>query len=223
MIENLRYFVCYIVCVTRSLIGHARFRQEISAKHPCSDDSAGGEPPPFLVIITSLVHYVVFEASTSLALRSLQDSMQDGGEAFSSLKDSGISSSLPLQHGGKAMSHVKDVFSLPSNIFSPLQDSGKAISGNEAFSSIQDSDPVDYGDFVESEDESSVEDYVEASKYYYRDLYYPICIGDVLAHRYRIEHKLGHGGLSTVWLARDIQGEKDVTLKNYDSREGGRR
>lgn len=56
-------------------------------------------------------------------------------------------------------------------------------------------------------------DYVEASKYYYQGLYYPICIGDVLAHRYRIEHKLGHGGFSTVWLARDIQAEKDVALK----------
>ena len=30
---------------------------------------------------------------------------------------------------------------------------------------------------------------------------------------YRIEHKLGHGGFSTVWLARDIQEEKDVALK----------
>jgi serine/threonine protein kinase len=30
---------------------------------------------------------------------------------------------------------------------------------------------------------------------------------------YRIEHKLGHGESSTVWLARDIKNEKDVALK----------
>jgi serine/threonine protein kinase len=32
----------------------------------------------------------------------------------------------------------------------------------------------------------------------------------VLIQTYRIEHKLGHGGFSTVWLARD---RKDVALK----------
>ena len=43
--------------------------------------------------------------------------------------------------------------------------------------------------------------------------YYPICIGDILAHRYRIEHKLGPGCFSTVWVARDILKGKDVALK----------
>lgn len=46
-----------------------------------------------------------------------------------------------------------------------------------------------------------------------KTLYYPICIGNILAHRYRIEHKLGHGGFSTVWMARDIRKGKDVALK----------
>ncbi|KAN0070890.1 CMGC kinase [Elaphomyces granulatus] len=58
-----------------------------------------------------------------------------------------------------------------------------------------------------------VEEYVEDVKNYARDVFYPICIGDVLVQTYRIEHKLGHGCFSTIWLARDIQEEKDVALK----------
>lgn len=34
--------------------------------------------------------------------------------------------------------------------------------------------------------------------------YHPVALGDVFKdRRYRIFHKLGFGGLSTVWLARD--------------------
>ncbi|CVK95263.1 related to dis1-suppressing protein kinase dsk1 [Fusarium mangiferae] len=33
--------------------------------------------------------------------------------------------------------------------------------------------------------------------------YHPIDIGDRLASRYRVVHKLGHGSFSTIWLARD--------------------
>ena len=34
--------------------------------------------------------------------------------------------------------------------------------------------------------------------------YHPICLGDILKDgRYRILHKLGWGGYSTVWAARD--------------------
>jgi serine/threonine protein kinase len=56
-------------------------------------------------------------------------------------------------------------------------------------------------------------DVVEYVAKYGRDLFYPICIGDVLVQTYRIEHKLGHGDFSTVWLARNIQEGKDVALK----------
>ncbi|KAN0072755.1 Protein kinase-like domain containing protein [Elaphomyces granulatus] len=51
----------------------------------------------------------------------------------------------------------------------------------------------DYGDFVGL----------------YFGLLYPIRIGDVLEDTYRIEHKLGHGEKSAVWLARDIKKQKD--------------
>ncbi|KAL2368302.1 hypothetical protein RJZ57_007319, partial [Blastomyces gilchristii] len=45
--------------------------------------------------------------------------------------------------------------------------------------------------------------------------YYPINIGDVLSSRYQIIGKLGFGLTSTVWLARDLEGHKYVTVKVY--------
>ena len=76
---------------------------------------------------------------------------------------------------------------------------------------------TDCGDFVNSDDEEDVEDLEENAEplllYFQQPFYYPICIGNVLAQRYRIEHKLGHGGFSTVWMAHDIVTKKDVALK----------
>jgi serine/threonine protein kinase len=43
--------------------------------------------------------------------------------------------------------------------------------------------------------------------------YHPIAIGDVLANRYRIVHKLGFGTYSTVWLAQDQQQTAYVAVK----------
>src|SRR2546422_825033 len=34
-----------------------------------------------------------------------------------------------------------------------------------------------------------------------------------LADRYRIERELGHGGMATVYLARDVKHEREVALK----------
>ncbi|KAG8406666.1 hypothetical protein J3458_021005 [Metarhizium acridum] len=43
--------------------------------------------------------------------------------------------------------------------------------------------------------------------------YHPVMIGDVLNERYQIVDKLGYGGYSTVWLARDTQQKLYVALK----------
>ncbi|KAF5718822.1 CMGC kinase [Fusarium mundagurra] len=72
---------------------------------------------------------------------------------------------------------------------------------------------IDRGDFVDSDDEFEVEEVSENPQRYLEGLYYPICIGETLANQYRIEHKLGHGGFSTVWMAYDILAKKDVALK----------
>ena len=37
--------------------------------------------------------------------------------------------------------------------------------------------------------------------------HHPVKLGDKFNNRYVVEHKLGHGGYSTVWLARDLQHE----------------
>jgi serine/threonine protein kinase len=42
---------------------------------------------------------------------------------------------------------------------------------------------------------------------------YPIHLGEVLNERYLVEHKLGFGGGSTVWMAFDLQDKRDVALK----------
>lgn len=74
-----------------------------------------------------------------------------------------------------------------------------------------------YGYFVNLDDEAEVEDLEENAEetiyYYQQPFYYPIRIGMVLAQRYRIEHKLGHGGFSTVWMAHDTIRKEDVALK----------
>jgi serine/threonine-protein kinase SRPK3 len=43
--------------------------------------------------------------------------------------------------------------------------------------------------------------------------YHPVHLGDVFDDRYVVEHKLGHGGSSVVWLARDLQTSSCVALK----------
>ncbi|KFY78568.1 hypothetical protein V499_02312 [Pseudogymnoascus sp. VKM F-103] len=43
--------------------------------------------------------------------------------------------------------------------------------------------------------------------------YHLVSIGDKLRDRYRVVHKLGHGGYSTTWLARDERSQKLVAIK----------
>ncbi|KAK2855648.1 hypothetical protein FQN49_004982 [Arthroderma sp. PD_2] len=43
--------------------------------------------------------------------------------------------------------------------------------------------------------------------------YHPISIGDILVDRYQVTHKLGYGGYSTTWLARDKQNAAYIAVK----------
>ena len=89
------------------------------------------------------------------------------------------------------------------------------------------SDDVDcasvWGDFVGSDDEGEVEDACEPIERYEEGLYYPVCIGEVLIDRYRVEHKLGHGGFSTVWMAHDMLSNNNVALKIMSPGPSGER
>ncbi|KAG5789521.1 hypothetical protein H9Q69_011422 [Fusarium xylarioides] len=56
---------------------------------------------------------------------------------------------------------------------------------------------------------------VEPLEEYQEGGYHPVHIGDVLgpSDRYRVIHKLGHGGFRTVWLCRDLAEARYVALK----------
>ncbi|KAI1425064.1 kinase-like protein [Xylaria sp. FL1777] len=74
----------------------------------------------------------------------------------------------------------------------------------------------DYGYFVEdSDDECDVKTEAEPAEMYLRDFYCPLRIGQELGGGpwFRIEHKLGWGGYSTVWLARNLADGGLVALK----------
>ncbi|KAH8750878.1 hypothetical protein BGZ57DRAFT_913993 [Hyaloscypha finlandica] len=70
----------------------------------------------------------------------------------------------------------------------------------------QDGDCPDDGEFVDSAGTGDVEDVSGPLERYDQGLYYHVRIGEVLAGRYRIEHKLGWGEeriiqrLGTGWL-----------------------
>ncbi|BCR93161.1 uncharacterized protein AKAW2_10207S [Aspergillus luchuensis] len=72
-----------------------------------------------------------------------------------------------------------------------------------------------------SSDNSSSESYpkynwidgAESLEKYRPGGYHPVMVGDLLHDRYRIIDKLGYGGYSTVWLARDTHMERYVAVK----------
>lgn len=49
--------------------------------------------------------------------------------------------------------------------------------------------------------------------------FHPVHLGDVYDGRYQVVHKLGFGGFSTVWLARDTVTNRWVALKVIVARE----
>ncbi|CDM30764.1 hypothetical protein DTO013E5_588 [Penicillium roqueforti] len=77
---------------------------------------------------------------------------------------------------------------------------------------------TDFGDFVKDEEEElDLEELVEPWYRYDTEdnqhFLYPIHLGEVLNDRYLVEHKLGFGGGSTVWMAFDLQDKRNVALK----------
>lgn len=94
------------------------------------------------------------------------------------------------------------------------------MQANPDLTATEESAPVDWGDFVCSDEEDELEDESEDSLQYLCGLNYPVRIGDLLHRsRYQIIHKLGHGEFLTVWLAHDRRDVKDVALKILSSSE----
>ncbi|KAF7561484.1 hypothetical protein G7046_g2662 [Stylonectria norvegica] len=62
---------------------------------------------------------------------------------------------------------------------------------------------------------NGISDGLESLEYYEEGGYHPVHLGEYLgsARRYRVLHKLGHGGSGTVWLCRDEQDEAYVATK----------
>lgn len=59
-------------------------------------------------------------------------------------------------------------------------------------------------------------DHVEDIEEYRPGGYHPVHLGDILDGRYKILHKLGCGGLSTTWLARDQVGYHALKILKAD-------
>lgn len=77
----------------------------------------------------------------------------------------------------------------------------------------------DFGNFID-EDRIDELEFIAEPIYLYdtntadnERVLYPICLGEVLSERYLVEHKIGFGGFSTVWMAHDFQEKRDVALK----------
>ena len=79
----------------------------------------------------------------------------------------------------------------------------------------------EFGNFVTNEDQTDEIEFISEPWHQYDEgdgsdnarMFYPICIGEVLDVRYLVEHKIGFGGFSTVWMAHDLQEKRDVALK----------
>lgn len=89
---------------------------------------------------------------------------------------------------------------------------------NDSDNDSDNDNDADFGNFAtNNNDQDDVEELAEPGVKYVIErtphIFYPVCIGEVLNMRYRIDHKLGHGGFSTVWMARDLYKKEDIALK----------
>lgn len=77
-------------------------------------------------------------------------------------------------------------------------------------SSMQHAPATSHGTYL-----GGIIDEVEDLENYTEDGYHPVHLGDCLGvnDRYRVIHKLGHGGFATVWLCRDIEKCAYVAVK----------
>lgn len=78
---------------------------------------------------------------------------------------------------------------------------------DQSFETDPDSDPSPWKYFPFQLGES---EYLET---YEPGGFHPVHLGDVYDGRYRVVHKLGFGGFSTVWLARDTTSHRWAALK----------
>ena len=119
-----------------------------------------------------------------------------------------------LQDIGEAISpQDNDTFNFadfsPTKIGILLMSSAAPISLQDS-DTLQDSDASDLGDFDARGDVDAILKIMNDTLRAYAIL---SASGMCSIDTYRIEHKLGHGDFSTVWLARDIKKKRDVALK----------
>lgn len=74
---------------------------------------------------------------------------------------------------------------------------------------MMESNPADHPQIYRSPFLDSLEDVEQ----YRRGGRHPINLGDILSNKYKVIHKLGHGGFATIWLARILQENQYVAIK----------
>ncbi|KAK6951449.1 hypothetical protein Daesc_007984 [Daldinia eschscholtzii] len=67
--------------------------------------------------------------------------------------------------------------------------------------------------FVRKYNSLSIMDEVEDVEWYQLGGFYPLDIDETIINRFKAVHKLGHGGIATVWFCWDLQEEKWIALK----------
>ncbi|KAI0846991.1 kinase-like protein [Daldinia vernicosa] len=67
--------------------------------------------------------------------------------------------------------------------------------------------------FVRKYNSLSILDEVEDVEWYQPGGFYPLDVGETIIDRFKVVHKLGHGGIATVWFCWDLQEEKWIALK----------
>lgn len=99
----------------------------------------------------------------------------------------------------------------------PETSSGEQVSEPRSTPLRDFTDDVGSGYHQESSQESSLygseDEEQEDVSQYRRGGYMPIHLGEILHCRYRVVRKIGWGHFSTVWLCRDLDGDKYVALK----------